>query len=94
PFSANQELKGLGLANVIGSFFQSFAVTGGLSRTAIHVATGAKTPLASVISACVMVLTLLFFGKALAPLPYAVLGAMIMASIVSMIDLQTLRYAL
>lgn len=94
PFDANQELKGLGLANVIGAFFQSFAVTGGLSRTAINTATGAKTPLASVISVFVMVVTLLFFGNLFAPLPYAVLGAMIMASIASMIDLQTLHYAL
>lgn len=32
---ANQEMFALGLANVLGAFFQSFAVTGGLSRTAV-----------------------------------------------------------
>lgn len=92
-FDANQELKGLGLANLIGSFFQSFAVTGGLSRTAINTATGAKTPLASLITVVIMILTLMFFYKTFAPLPYAVLGAIIMVSIIGMVDSQTFAYA-
>lgn len=92
-FDANQELKGLGFANLIGAFFQSFAITGGLSRTAINTATGAKTPLASLITVMIMILTLVFFYKAFAPLPYAILGAIIMVSIINMIDSQTFDYA-
>lgn len=92
-FDANQELKGLGLANLIGAFFQSFAVTGGLSRTAINTATGAKTPLASLITVVIMILTLVLFYKAFAPLPYAILGAIIMVSIINMVDSQTFNYA-
>ena len=56
----NQELVALGLANVAGSFFQSYPTTGGFSRTAVNDQAGAKTMLASVISAMLIILTLLF----------------------------------
>lgn len=93
-FDPNQELKGLALANVIGAFFQSFAVVGGFSRTAVNVEAGAKSPLASVLAVAVMVMVLVFFSQWLTPLPYAVLGANIMVAIVSLIDLETLKSAL
>lgn len=93
PFAANLELKSLGLANMAGGFFQSFAVAGGFSRTAINVDSGASSPIASVVTAGVMVLALLAFGNILAPMPYALLGAIIMASIVGLVDWRTLRTA-
>jgi SulP family sulfate permease len=92
-FDANRELTGLGLANLAGGFFQSFAVAGGFSRTAINADSGAKTPLASLVTVMVMIAALIAFGEALAPLPYAVLGATIMASIIGLIDIGTLKSA-
>ena len=92
-FDANRELTGLGLANLSGGFFQSFAVAGGFSRTAINVDSGAKTPFASFVTVLVMIAALIAFGSALAPLPYALLGATIMASIIGLIDVSTLRSA-
>lgn len=92
-FEANDELKGLGLANIFGGLFQSFPVAGGFSRTAINVDSGAKSPLASLITVAVMVAALLVLGDIIAPLPYALLGAMIMASIVSLIDIDTFKAA-
>lgn len=92
-FVPNEELKGLGLANIVGGFFQSFPVAGGFSRTAINVDSGAKTPLASVITLLIMVAALIFLGNLIAPLPYALLGAMIMASILSLIDIGTFKLA-
>lgn len=93
-FDANDELKGLGLANIAGGFSQSFPVAGGFSRTAINVDSGARTPLASIITVGIMVATLLVLSRAIAPLPYALLGAMIMASIISLIDVDTVKMAL
>lgn len=90
-FDANRELTGLGLANIAGGLFQSFTVAGGFSRTAINVDSGAKTPLASLVTVAVMIAALIFFGNALGPLPYAVLGATIMASIIGLIDITTLK---
>jgi SulP family sulfate permease len=92
-FDANRELTGLGLANLFGGLFQSFAVAGGFSRTAINADSGAKTPLASLVTILVMVAALMVFNDALAPLPYAILGATIMASIIGLIDIATFRSA-
>lgn len=93
-YDANTELKGLGLANMIGAFFQSFTIVGGFSRTAVNVDAGAQSPLASMLSVLVMALVLVFFSQLLEPLPYAILGATIMSAIISMIDVQTLKQAL
>ena len=56
----NQELIALGAANLAGSVVQAYPVTGGFSRTAVNDQSGAKTGLASLISAGLIVLTLLF----------------------------------
>ena len=93
-FDANKELKGLGLANIAGGFSQSFPVAGGFSRTAINADSGAKTPLASMITVLVMVAALLVLNQLIAPLPYALLGAMIMSSIIGLIDIDTFKTAL
>ncbi|MGY5353322.1 SulP family inorganic anion transporter [Wenyingzhuangia sp. IMCC45467] len=85
---ANQELKAMGLSNIAGSFFQSFPVTGGFARTAVNYQAGAKTGMASLISALVVGLTLLFFTPLFYYLPMAVLGAMILVSVFNLIDLE------
>lgn len=94
PFDNTQELKGLGLANVASSLFGGFPVTGGLSRTSLNIALGATSPLASVICAIGILIIMLFFGEYMAGLPYALLSAIIMSSMINMIDLDTLKTAL
>jgi SulP family sulfate permease len=84
--SANQELIGLGLANIIGSFFKAFPVTGGFSRTAVNDQAGAKTGLASIISAVLIIVTLLFLTKYFYFLPNAILAAIIMVAVFGLID--------
>lgn len=92
-FDASLELKGLGLANLVGGFFQSFAIAGGVSRTAINVDSGAKSPIASVVTVGVMVSALLVLGPLMSPLPYALLGATIMSSVIGLIDWRTFIHA-
>lgn len=93
-FNSNRELKGLGIANIIGAFFQSFTAVGGFSRTAINADSGAKTPLASIISMIVIMIVLLGLSSLLAPLPYAILGATIMSAIIGLVDIETFKQAL
>lgn len=88
---ANQELIALGAANIGGSFFQSFPVTGGFSRTAVNFDSGARTGLASVISAMVVAITLLFLTPFFYYLPHAVLAAIIMAAVYGLIDVKEFR---
>ncbi|MEQ9467977.1 MAG: sulfate permease [Ekhidna sp.] len=83
----NQELIGLGLANFVGSLFQSYPVTGGFSRTAVNDQAGARTPLASVISASIVALTLLFLTPIFYYLPHAILAAIIIVAVSNLFDL-------
>ncbi|MEL7122459.1 MAG: solute carrier family 26 protein, partial [Bacteroidota bacterium] len=82
----NQELIGLGIANIGGSFFQSYTVTGGFSRTAVNDQAGAKTGLASIISAALIILTLLFLTPLFFYLPKAILASVIMVAVFGLID--------
>ncbi len=82
----NQELIGLGLANIGGAFLQAFPTTGGFSRTAVNDQTGAKTGMASIISAGLIVLTLLFLTPLFYFLPKAILASVIMVAVFGLID--------
>ncbi|MGM0896304.1 MAG: SulP family inorganic anion transporter [Bacillota bacterium] len=88
----NRELVGLGLANVGGSFFAGYPVTGGFSRSAVNYQAGARTPLASIITAFLIILTLLFFTGLFYYLPNAVLAAIIMVAVYSLIDVKEAAY--
>ena len=84
--NANQELIALGAANVVGSIFQAYPTTGGLSRTAVNYDAGAKSGISALFSALVVGLTLLFFTSFFYFLPTAILGAIIVVAIVKLID--------
>src|SRR5690625_3208149 len=88
----NKELVGLGLANVAGSFFSAYPVTGGFSRSAVNYQAGARTPLATIITAILILLTLQFFTGLFYYLPQAVLAAIIMVAVYSLIDLKEAKY--
>ncbi|WP_114749521.1 SulP family inorganic anion transporter [Pleomorphovibrio marinus] len=88
---ANQELKALGIANVGVSVFNGYPVTGGFSRTAVNHEAGAKTGMASIISAIVVMLTLLFFTEVFYFLPNAILAAVIMVAVYGLIDFNSPR---
>ena len=83
---ANQELIGLGMANILGSFFQSFPTTGGFSRTAVNAQGGAKTQVAALITAAIIGLTLLFLTSLFYHLPKSILAAIVMVAVFGLID--------
>lgn len=82
----SQELVGLGAANVAGAFFGAIPVTGGFSRTAVNAEAGAKTPLASLITAVVIAITLLVLTPLFYYLPQAVLAAIILTAVAGLVD--------
>lgn len=85
---ANQELIALGTSNIIGAFFQSYPTTGGFSRTAVNEQSGARTGIASLISAVVVGLTLMYLTPLFYFLPNSVLAAIIMVAVFGLIDIQ------
>lgn len=89
---ANQELIGLGLANLIGGLFQAYPTTGGFSRTAVNDQAGARTPLAAILSAGVIALTLLFLTSLFFFMPKAVLAAIVMVAVVGLINLKEAQF--
>lgn len=82
----NQELVALGTSNIFGSLFQAFPVSGGFSRSAVNVRSGARTPLASLISAAVVILTILFFTSFFYSLPKAILASIIIVAVLGLFD--------
>lgn len=88
----NQELIALGAANIGGSLFQSYPVTGGFSRTAVNDQAGAKTGMAAIFSAVLIVLTLLFLTPLFYFLPKAILASVIMVAVFGLIDIKEARH--
>lgn len=89
----NKELVGQGLANIAGSFFSSYTVSGSFSRSAVAARTGARTGMFAIISAIAVVLVLLFFTSYLYHLPQAVLAVIVMMAVFSLIRIKPLLQA-
>lgn len=89
----NQELVGQALANLAGSLTQCFPASGSFSRSAVNLQAGARSGLSSVVAAGIVVLTLLFLTPLLYHLPQAVLAAIIMLAVVSLIQFDGIRHA-
>jgi SulP family sulfate permease len=88
----NQELIGLGVANIGGALFQSYPTTGGFSRTAVNDQAGASTGMASIISAVIIALTVLFLTPLFYYLPKAVLGAIIVVAVAGLFDTHEMKH--
>jgi len=90
---ANQELVGQGLSNIVGSFFQSYAVSGSFSRSAVNIQAGAVSGLSNVVSSLVVVIVLLFLTPLLYHLPQSVLAAIIMMAVVGLLNVKSFVHA-
>lgn len=88
----NQELVALGSANIGGAFFQSFPATGGFSRTAVNAQSGANSTVASIISAAIVGLTVLFFTPLFYYLPKAILAAIIVVAVAGLFNFREMVY--
>ena len=82
----NQELVSLGMANITGSFFQSYPVTASFSRSAIYNEARSKTNLATIITVLIVLGTILFLTPLFYFLPKAALASIIMVSVYGLID--------
>jgi high affinity sulfate transporter 1 len=87
----NQEMIGIGAANVGAAFFQGFAVSTSTSRTAVAEQSGAKSQVTGLVGAGLVAVLLLFLNSLLADLPQSALAAVVIAAAVSLMDLGVLR---
>jgi MFS superfamily sulfate permease-like transporter len=91
PVDPNQEMVGLGLANVAAGFFQGFPISSSSSRTPVAEAAGAKTQLTGVVGAVAIAVLLLFAPSLLKDLPNTALAAIVIASAIGLIEVADLR---
>ena len=86
----NQEMVGLGAANLAAGFFQGFPISSSASRTPVAEAAGARTQLSGVIGAIAVALLLLLAPNLLQHLPSAALAAVVIASAIGLIEVTDL----
>jgi high affinity sulfate transporter 1 len=87
----NQEMIGMGVANIAAGFLQGFAVSTSGSRTAVAEQSGAKSQVTGVVGAALVAVLLLFLNSLLADLPQAALAAVVIVAALSLMDLGILR---
>lgn len=90
----NQEFIGQGLANIVGSFFSSYASSGSFTRSALNYGAGARTPMAAVFSALWVAGVLLLVAPLVSYVPVASVAAVLLLVAWSLVDFKQLRVIL
>jgi len=91
PVDPNQEMVGLGVANLAAGFFQGFPISSSSSRTPVAEAAGAKTQVTGVVGALAIALLLMLAPNLLQDLPQTALAAVVIASAISLFEVSDLR---
>ncbi len=87
----NQEFIGQGLSNIVGSFFSSYAGSGSFTRSGVNYTAGAKTPMAAIFAAVLLMLILLLVAPLTAYLPIAAMGGIILLVAFNLIDFKSIK---
>ncbi len=87
----NQEMVGLGVANLVAGFFQGFPISSSSSRTPVAEAAGARTQLTGVVGALAVALLLVVAPDLLQNLPTSALAAVVIASAIGLFEFADLR---
>jgi high affinity sulfate transporter 1 len=91
PVDPNQEMVGLGIANLAAGFFQGFPISSSSSRTPVAEAAGSRTQLTGVVGAVAIGLLLVFAPRLLQHLPNTALAAVVIASAIGLAEVADLR---
>jgi high affinity sulfate transporter 1 len=91
PVDPNQEMVGLGVANLATAFFQGFPISSSSSRTPVAEAAGARTQLTGVVGALAIALLLMLAPNLLQNPPHTALAAVVIASAIGLIEVSDLR---
>jgi high affinity sulfate transporter 1 len=91
-FDPNQELLGIGAANVMAGLGHGFPVSGGMSQSLVNESGGARTPLSGLIAALLTLLIVLFVSGVLRNLPQPVLAAIVLMAVTGLFKLSALKH--
>lgn len=84
----NKEMIALGTMNVVGSMTSCYVATGSFSRSAVNYMAGCHTAVSNIVMSCVVFLTLEFITPLFKYTPNAILAAIIISAVISLIDIQ------
>ena len=87
----NNELVGLGVANILASLCGAFPVSGGFSRSVVNYDAGVQTPVAAIMTGIGIAIVVAFLAPFIAHVPQAVLSAIIIVAVMSLADFSVLR---
>lgn len=85
---ANQELIGIGISNIVGSFVQAYPITGSFSRTAVNSASGVRTPAGGLFTATLVLLALGLLTPLFQYIPTSALSCVIIIAVLDMVNFQ------
>ena len=91
PVDPNQEMTGLGIANVATGFFQGIPISSSSSRTPVAEAAGARTQVTGVVGALSIAILLIVAPDLLRSLPQTALAAVVIASAIGLVEVSDLR---
>src|SRR6516164_8141272 len=91
PVDPNQEMVGLGVANLAAAFFQGFPISSSSSRTPVAEAAGARTQVTGIVGALAIALLLVLAPQLLQYLPHTALAAVVIASAIGLFEASDLR---
>ncbi|CAL0314658.1 unnamed protein product [Lupinus luteus] len=83
---SNQELFGLGVSNVLGSFFSAYPTTGSFSRSAVNHESGARSGISGIVSAIIMTCALMFLTPLFEYIPQCTLAAIVISAVIGLVD--------
>jgi len=91
PVNSNQELFGQGLGNIASSISGAYPVSGSFSRSAVNESVGSYSPISSITTTLIVMLTLLYATPLLFDLPKATLGIIVIFAVVPLIKVKKMR---
>jgi high affinity sulfate transporter 1 len=91
PVDPNQEMVGLGIANLAAAFFQGFPISSSSSRTPVAEAAGARTQVTGVVGALAIAVLLIFAPELLRDLPHPALAAVVIAAAIGLVEVRDLQ---
>jgi SulP family sulfate permease len=88
----NQELLALGASNLLSGLGRGFPVSGGMSQSLVNESAGARTPVSGLVATLFTLIVVLFASGLLRNLPQPVLAGIVLAAVMSLIDVKALRH--
>jgi MFS superfamily sulfate permease-like transporter len=88
---ANQELFALGIGNLAAAFTSAYPAGGGTSQTAVNDQAGAKSQIAELATAGVVIVTLLFLAPLISLMPQATLGALVLVAAAGLVKVSEFK---